>query len=180
VRQIALFHSVYGLRPAVLTAADALRAAGHAVATPDLFDGRTARSLAEGFAISADVGWATIMRRAHDAVRGLPADTVLAGLSMGVGVATELLAGRPGTAGLLLLHGIGPVRHEVPVQVHVGGADTMFPAAEVADWQRTVPTAEVFTYRTAAHFFTDPGVDDYDESVAHLAWQRAIRFVGSL
>ena len=38
---IMLFHSTYGLRPAVREAADRLRAAGHEVWTPDLFDGRT-------------------------------------------------------------------------------------------------------------------------------------------
>ena len=36
---VLLFHSVIGLRPAVLTAAERLRAAGHTVLTPDLFDG---------------------------------------------------------------------------------------------------------------------------------------------
>ncbi|MBM0260072.1 hypothetical protein JNW89_28665, partial [Micromonospora sp. 4G55] len=34
---IVLFHSVYGLRPAVLAQADRLRAAGHRVVTPDLY-----------------------------------------------------------------------------------------------------------------------------------------------
>ena len=38
---IMLFHSTYGLRPAVHRAADRLRAAGHEVWTPDLFEGRT-------------------------------------------------------------------------------------------------------------------------------------------
>ena len=36
---IVLFHSALGLRPAVHRFADALRAAGHQVTTPDLFDG---------------------------------------------------------------------------------------------------------------------------------------------
>ena len=36
---ILLFHSVLGLRPAVLADAERLRAAGHDVSTPDLFDG---------------------------------------------------------------------------------------------------------------------------------------------
>jgi dienelactone hydrolase len=180
MRHIALFHSVYGLRPAVVAAAELFRAAGHQVAVPDLFDGRVAQSIDEGFAISADVGWATITRRARDAVRELPADTVLAGLSMGVGVATELLAERPDAAGLLLLHGIGRVAHELPVQVHVGQGDTLFPPADVVAWQSAVPTAEVFTYPAVGHFFTDFGVADFDEAAAGLAWQRALHFVEAL
>ncbi len=37
---IASFHSVCGLRPAVLAAAERLQAAGHTAAGPDLFAGR--------------------------------------------------------------------------------------------------------------------------------------------
>ncbi len=36
---IVLFHSALGLRPGVQHFADALRKAGHAVTTPDLYDG---------------------------------------------------------------------------------------------------------------------------------------------
>jgi hypothetical protein len=50
------------------------------------------------------------MGRARDAVCDLPADTVLAGFSMGVGVVAGLLPARADTAGLLLLHGIGAQR----------------------------------------------------------------------
>jgi dienelactone hydrolase len=40
---VVLFHSVCGLRPAVRAAADRIRATGHEVAVPDLFDGRGGR-----------------------------------------------------------------------------------------------------------------------------------------
>lgn len=171
---------MYGLRPAVIATAESFRAAGHEVTTPDLYDGRVAQSIDEGFAICDDVGWETIMRRARDAVRNLPDDAVLAGLSMGVGVATELLDDRPHPAGLLMLHGIGRVADGLPVQVHVGEEDMLFPPAEVAAWQSTVPAAEVFTYPAIGHFFTDPGSGDFDEAAAGLAWQRALSFVGAL
>jgi dienelactone hydrolase len=188
VTHIALFHSVYGLRPAVLTAADRLRTAGHEVSTPDLYAGEVARSLDEGFAISDRIGWATIMRRAQDAVRDLPAATVLAGLSMGAGVAGELLTDRRGAAGLLLLHGTGgdphTVRGGLPVQLHIGRADAMFPLPEVAAWHRAMAAAgaaiELFTYPAVEHFFTDPGGPEYDAAAAELAWERSLRFLGAL
>jgi len=44
---IMLFHSTYGLRPAVRAAADRLRAAGHEVWTPDLFEGHTFETVEE-------------------------------------------------------------------------------------------------------------------------------------
>ena len=97
-----LFHSVYGLRPAIVDAAEMLRAAGHRVVVPDLYGGPVAGSIEEGFAISRRVGWPAILGRARAAVGELPAGAVLAGLSMGAGVAGELLAERPetGAAGL--------------------------------------------------------------------------------
>jgi dienelactone hydrolase len=185
VRPVALFHSVYGLRPAVLAAAERLRAAGHEVVTPDLYDGQVARTIDGGFAISEQIGWATIMRRARSAVAHLPADTVLAGLSMGAGVAGELLATRPDAAGLLLLHGTGGDPGTVPsglsVQLHVADPDGMFPPAHVAAWGDAMTAAgaavEVFTYPAVGHFFTDPGVPGYDPAAAELAWQRGVQFL---
>ena len=185
---IALFHSVYGLRPAVIAAADRLRAAGHEVSTPDLYAGPVAQSIDEGFALSDRIGWAAIMRRARDAVRDLPAGTVLAGLSMGAGVAGELLAERRDAAGLLLLHGTGgdphTVRSGLPVQVHVGQADAMFPPTEVAAWRSAMTAAgasvDLFSYPAVAHFFTDPGAPEYDAAAAELAWDRSLRFLGTL
>jgi dienelactone hydrolase len=188
VKDVVLFHSLYGLRDAVLDTAEVLRAAGHRVTAPDLYDGPVARSIEEGFEISKRVGWEVIVGRARDAVRDVPADAVLAGLSMGAGVVGELLAERPDTAGLLLLHGVGgrprDVRRGLPVQVHVGEADTMFPPADVAAWRSAMTAAgaavEVFTYAGVRHFFTDPGVDEHDEAAASRAWRRSIEFLGAL
>jgi dienelactone hydrolase len=182
VRDVVLFHSVYGLRPAVLAAAEMLRAAGHRVVTPDLYGGPVASSIEEGFAISERVGWAAIMRRARDAVQDVPATAVLAGISMGAGVAGELLAERPGASGLLVLNGIGGrPRAGLPVQAHVGEADTMFPPAELAAWERGMTAGgavvEVFSYPGARHFFTDSGASEYDEVAAGLAWRRGRDFL---
>lgn len=182
---IVLFHSVYGLRPAVVTAAEELRAAGHVVRTPDLYAGEVAQSIEEGFALSRRIGWPAIMRRAREALRDAPADAVLAGLSMGAGVAGELLADRPGARGLLLLHGTGgdprSVRGGLPVQIHVGHADPMFPPAKVAAWRDEMLAAgasvELFEYPDVAHFFTDPGDPDFDATAAARAWRRSLVFL---
>ena len=48
--EVLLFHHAQGLTPGVVAFADELRAAGHIVHTPDLFDGRTFTSIDEGMA----------------------------------------------------------------------------------------------------------------------------------
>jgi dienelactone hydrolase len=49
---IVLFHSVYGLRPAEITAAGRWRAGGHRVVTPDLYQEEAAVKITEGFALA--------------------------------------------------------------------------------------------------------------------------------
>ena len=81
------------------------------------------------------------MQRARDAARDLPDDAVLAGFSMGAGVAGTLLAERRDAAGLLLLHGIGgdppSVRDGLPsVQLHLADPDVYFSGERVAAWRQ--------------------------------------------
>jgi dienelactone hydrolase len=188
VTSIALFHSVYGLRPAVLAAAVRLRAAGHTVVTPDLYAGRVAASIEEGFELAEQTGWETIVGRAREAMSALPSDAVLAGLSMGAGVVGSLLPERPDSAGLLLLHGTGAdpgtLRAGLPVELHIADPDPMFPPAEVAAWCQAMTNAgarmQLHKYPGAGHFFTDPHVAEYDARASNLAWERSFTFLGSL
>lgn len=185
---VVLFHSVLGLRPVELDAAQRLRAAGHVVATPDLYAGRTGTTLAEGFEVKDRIGWAAIGRRARRAVRDMPADTVLAGMSMGAGVVGTLLPVRPATAGVLLLHGLAAIpataRAGLPVQVHVADPDEFAPPADVVAWRaaatRSGVDVRVFTYPGAGHFYTDTGLPDHDERAAALTWQRTLEFLRTL
>ncbi|MEV6850819.1 dienelactone hydrolase family protein [Actinoplanes sp. NPDC051411] len=184
--KIVLFHSMLGLRSVELRAADRLRAAGHEVITPDLYARQTASTLDEGFQLKDHrIGWATIEQRADQAVQNLPADTVLAGISMGAGVVSTLLPQRPDTAGVLLLHGLAPIpttaRDGLPVQLHVADADEFAPPVEVAAWleaaTRTGVDAQVFTYQQAGHFFTDPSLPDHNAQATTLTWQRVLDFL---
>jgi dienelactone hydrolase len=183
---IVLFHSMLGLRPVELLAAERLRAAGHEVVAPDLYAGQTASTLDEGFRLKDHrIGWATIEQRAHQAVQDLPADTVLAGISMGAGVVSTLLPHRPDTAGVFLLHGLAPIpttaREGLPVQLHVSDADQFAPPAEVSAWlgaaTRLGADAHVFTYQHTGHFFTDPRLPDHHAQATTLTWQRVLDFL---
>jgi len=182
---ILLLHSVHGRRPAVLAAADRLRAAGHEVTTPDLYGLPAADTVEEGFALLDKVGRDTVLERAGAAARDLPAETVLAGFSMGAGVAGALLAERPRTAALVLLHGTGgapeSVRPGLPVQLHLADPDEYEPPDEVDEWRRAMTAAgarlAVYRYPGPGHLFTDPEAPDHDALAAALTWDRTLAFL---
>ncbi|MDG4797244.1 dienelactone hydrolase family protein [Micromonospora sp. WMMD1082] len=182
---VALFHPVYGRRPAVLDAADRLRAAGHQVHAPDLYGVPAVDSVEEGFALLSRIGQQTVLDRARASLDELPPDTVLAGLSMGAGVAGALLAERPDTAGLLLLHGTGgapaAVRPGLRIHLHLADPDAYDPPDEVDQWQRemTVAGADLVVHRYpgVGHLFTDPTLADHDPAAAQLTWSRVLAFL---
>ncbi|MGW4644454.1 dienelactone hydrolase family protein [Sphaerisporangium sp. NPDC004334] len=185
---IALFHSVYGLRDVERAAADRFRAAGHEVVTPDLYAGESATTIDQGFVLQKRIGWEVIVERARDAVRKMPAGTVLAGVSMGAGVIGDLLADRRDTAGVLLVHGIAEIpasaRAGLPVQLHVADPDAFAPPAAVAAWESAATDAgsvvQVFTYPGAGHFYTDATLREHDEEATALTWQRSMDFLRHL
>ena len=90
---VLLFHHAQGQTPGFLAFADDLRAASHTIHAPDLYDGRTFDDLREG------VGFPEIIRRGSDAAKGLPAEIVYAGFSLGVLPAQALAQTRPGARG---------------------------------------------------------------------------------
>ncbi|WP_256102479.1 dienelactone hydrolase family protein [Streptomyces sp. Ncost-T10-10d] len=187
---IMLFHSTYGLRPAVHAAADRLRAAGHEVQVPDLFEGHTFETVEEGMAFKEEVGKDELLRRAVLAAapysdRGL----VYAGFSFGASTAQTLALGDEKARGLLLFHGTSDIAEnasvdELPVQLHVADPDPF----ETHDWlnswylqmQRTGADVEVYRYPGAGHLFMDPELPDHDAASAELAWKVALGFLATL
>ena len=75
---------IRGLTDGVVAFADELRASGHTVHTPDLFDGRTFGSLEAGFAYAQELG-DVLDAEADSAAKALPEAVVYAGFSWGVG-----------------------------------------------------------------------------------------------
>lgn len=106
--EVVLFHHVLGLTPGVEAFADTLRAEGHTVHTPDLYQGRTATTLPEGLAIARELG-DEIEGLADVAVRDLPPSLVYAGISSGVASAQRLAQTRNGARGALLYEACFPV-----------------------------------------------------------------------
>ncbi|MEV5181980.1 dienelactone hydrolase family protein [Streptomyces werraensis] len=187
--EVVLFHHVQGLTSGVVAFADELRAAGHTVHTPDLFDGRTFDSLEKGTAYVRQVGFGEVTARGVRAADALPRDVVHAGFSLGVVPAQELAQTRAGTRGALLMHACIPVSEfgaawpaGVPVQVHAMKDDAFF--AEDAEAARALvagsPDAELFLYPGEQHLFADSSLPSYDPDAAMLLTRRAVDFLDVL
>ena len=83
--EVVLFHHVQGLTDGVRAFAAELRAGGHTVHTPDLFDGQRPASIEEGIALVESIGDEVLSERTDRAVAGLPEGLVYAGFSFGAG-----------------------------------------------------------------------------------------------
>jgi dienelactone hydrolase len=183
---ILLFHHAHGQTPGFLAFADDLRAAGHSVHTPDLYEGHVFEDLDEGVAHARRTGFGEIVRRGAASADGLPTDIVYAGFSLGVMSAQSLAQRRPGARGALLYHGAlpssefgGPWPDGVPLQIHMMDRDPWaeedIPAAEALVHE--AGDAELFLYPGSGHLFAERGSGDYDEPAALLLWERSLAFL---
>jgi dienelactone hydrolase len=180
---VLLFHHAQGQTEGFLDFADTLRAAGHSVHAPDLYDGRTFGDIDEGVGYAREVGFGEILRRGTDAAKDLLHDIVYAGFSLGGMPAQSLAQTRPGAKGALLYHACvppsefgGPWPEDVPVQIHFmqddPWAEEDLPAAEALAAE--VDAAELFIYPGSGHLFADAGLGDYDEWAAGLLMERTL------
>lgn len=192
--EIVLFHHVLGLTPGCQAWADHLRAAGHTVHAPDLFDGNLFASVEDGFAFVEAMGFGTLFARADAVVASLPDRLVYLGISLGVLNAQRLAQTRPGAAGAVLLEACIPLGEfgdawpvDLPIQVHGMDGDEFFAGEGDIDNARaivaSVPAstrAELFTYPGDAHLFTDGSVPAHDPQAAALVQERVLDFLAAI
>ena len=188
--ELLLFHHARGLTAGVLSFADELRAAGHVVHAPDLYDGKTFADLDDGVGYAREVGFDTIGERGRLAAEGLPNEIVYAGFSLGAMPAQMLAQTRPGAKGALLFHGCvppsefgGPWPQGVPLQIHLMEADKWALEGDLdaaRELDETVESAELFLYPGDRHLFADNSLPDYDESAATLLKQRVLSFLDGI
>jgi dienelactone hydrolase len=184
--EILLFHHAQGQTRGFLAFADELRAAGHVVHAPDLYDGKTFTDINEGVGYAREVGFGTIQERGLLAADGLPNELVYAGFSLGASPAQALAQTRPSAKGALLFHAAfpasefgGPWPPRVPLQIHMmeddPWAEEDLPAAR--ELVETIDGAELFLYPGTGHLFADNSLPDYDESAAALLMTRVLAFL---
>jgi dienelactone hydrolase len=180
---VLLFHHAQGLTEGVRAFADDLRAAGHEVHTPDLYEGRTFDDIDAGVGHARETGFDEILRRGTASADELPSELVYAGFSLGGMPAQSLAQTRPGARGALLYHSCMPPSEfgdgwpsGVPVQVHMMEGDPWAeedrPAAEALAAE--TEEAELFLYPGSGHLFADRSSSDYDESAAALLMERTL------
>ncbi|MGP8250255.1 MAG: dienelactone hydrolase family protein [Candidatus Dormibacteria bacterium] len=190
--EVVLFHHVQGLTGGVVAFAQDLRAGGHTVHTPDLFDGARPASIDEGVALIRSIGEDVLRERADRAVADLPAGLVYAGFSFGAGTAQRFAQTRPGARGALLYEAcmpitgewaIGPWPDGVPVQIHGMDKDQFFALEGDIDAARELvetvgsELAELFVYPGDRHLFADSSLPSYDPVAAALLVQRSLLFL---
>jgi dienelactone hydrolase len=189
--EIVLFHHVRGLTPGVTAFADELRAAGHTVHSPDMFEGRTFSSIEEGIGYVRGVGFPEMTQRGAATVEQLPAELVYAGISFGVMPAQLLAQTRPGARGALLLESAVPAAEfgtphwpaKVPIQVHGMDADPEFVGGGDIDAARELVAhaddGELFLYPGDRHLFVDSSLESYDADAAALVTKRVLDFLAT-
>lgn len=184
---VLLFHHAQGCTDGIDAFADRLRAAGHEVVVPDLFDGHTFDTLDEGFAFAREViGFDTVAENGVAFAQDQPADVVYAGFSLGIMPAQRLAQQRPGARGLLLYHGGVPVDtfgdawpDDVPIQAHVMVDDDWGDVDDVRELAR-VTGGEAFLYDGDDHLFTDHSLDAWDPVATALVVERTLSFLAAV
>ncbi|WP_022894373.1 dienelactone hydrolase family protein [Agromyces subbeticus] len=185
--EVLLFHHALGPNEGLRAFADELRAAGHTVHTPDLFEGRTFGTIDEGVAYAREVGWDEIMARGERAAENLPSDLVYGGFSLGVVPAQKLAQTRAGAKSALFFYSCMPPEEfgawpaALPAQIHGMDADPIFMDEGDVDAARelvaSADDAELFLYPGDQHYFADSSLPSYDEGAAKLLAQRVLEFL---
>lgn len=188
---IALFHSVLGVRPGISDAADRLRSDGHVVVVVDQYEGRAFDDYAEASGFAESIGFPRLMEIAEEAVARVPDGFIAAGFSNGGGMA-EFVATRRAVSGVVMLSGaldlamIGVTQwpRSVPAQIHYTVDDPFRSQDEINAVAALVDAAganlEVFDYPGTGHLFTDASLPkEFDAQAADLLWSRVLRFCES-
>jgi len=188
--EVLLYHHAQGLTPGIVAFADELRANGHTVHTPDLFEGRTFGSIDEGMAHINGIGFDEMRKRGVDLAGSYPNELVYAGMSFGETIAQQLAQTRPGAKGALLFYSCVPITGEwafgpwpdgVPVQIHGMDNDPFFAGEGDIDAAREivekVDDAELFVYPGDQHYFADSSLPSYDAGATKLLTTRVLDFL---
>lgn len=168
---VALFHSVFGLR-----------AVGHDVVVPDLFEGVTFDGDYDaGFAFVDRIGWGPLLERAHQALAGAPAETVLGGFSMGAALVGDVRQVSSSCTRRLPCRTASPP-HSRPPALRRGRPLRAARSARTVPGDRRAGSRRRDGARVPGRgpFFTDETLPDHDAAAADRTWRDVIGMLDSL
>ena len=185
---VLLLHHALGQTPSFHAFADTLRAGGHNVVTPDVYDGRTFDDLDEGLAYAREIGFDTVRERGVRAADALPEWLVYIGISMGQMAAQQLAQTRPGAAGAVFISSAIPLGEfaetwpdEVPLQIHGTDADPFFVGEGDIEAARELveaaDDAELFMYPGDSHLLVEYEPNPGDPNI-RLMTERLLELLG--
>ena len=186
--QIALFHSVLGVRRGITDAANRLRGHGHEVVIVDQYNGRAFDDYGEAGQYVAKIGFSALMEAAVEGVAALDDGFLCMGFSNGGGMA-EYVALHRQVGGVILCSGTLPLNmlgasswpQGVPAQIHYMVNDPFRQegwAESVAAAVRDAPAqVEFYEYPGTAHLFTDASLPaEFNEEASGALWSRVVDF----
>ena len=182
---VVVFHHALGLTDGIRTIADRLRAGGHRVETPDLFDGAVFDELDAGGALAESIGFAEIADQgARTVSAGTSGDVVVIGFSLGALPAQCAAQTVPCVTAAALIHAAAPLGwfgdtwpDDVALQIHLGERDPW--ADEDAEAARQLEAAggALYWYDTDRHLVCEPAHPDHDPAIAARILGRIDSFV---
>ncbi len=188
---IVIVQEIFGVNAHIRSVVDAYAAMGYLAIAPAMFDraqrgvdlGYTPEGLQAGFAVRAQVDWATTPLDVAAAIgrvgQGRPVGVV--GYCFGGGVAWLAANQLPIQASVCYyggqIHDFIDAAPQCPTMLHFGELDAMIPLDHVAAIAAAHPDVEVYVYDRADHGFNCDIRDSYHPSAAALALQRTTEFL---
>ena len=184
---VIVFHHALGLAPGVLSFAERIRAAGHRVMVPDLYQGETFDTIDAGVAHAEATGFDTIIDRGIAAAGALDEPFVSIGFSLGVLPAQNLAQTHRRAVGAVLCHAAIPLGTfadtwpgGVALQLHNSPDDSWGDFEEAEALVAAVPGAELFVYETSAHLVIEPGLPDSDPRITEQILERTLQLLADV
>ena len=196
---VLVLHAWWGLTEPFRQVCDRLAEAGFVALAPDLYHGKTARTVEEaqalGSALDQDVegvrsdleGAAQFLRQ-HDSTNMASARSKLAlvGFSLGGAYALDMSVNLPEEIAAVVTFyasysGLDYSSAKAAYLCHFAEDDPFEPAEAVAEMQQELKAAgkqfTICTYPGTRHWFFEENRPEYNAGAARLAWERTIEFL---
>jgi carboxymethylenebutenolidase len=185
---VLVLHAWWGMKPFIKQLCDRLAAAGFTALAPDLFQGRTAATIAEAESMLGQHDkdlMADVIQASLQHLRSLTMGKLgVIGFSYGAARALVAAADAPDVAGVVLFYGAYSVdfkQVKARVQGHFAETDEYEPLEGVREMQSEMQTAgldmSMHVYPETSHWFMEEDRPEFDKANAELAWQRTIDFL---